>query len=277
MCKEGQTDTGPDRSESAPLAMAHAAGFRIQVAPATALAELAARAELAGGSLAQAAALVPSGLLAQVRAAEKEGQTADWKNRAASASHLAEAVARLETWLISTRGAELRKTKSSAAALRVVAHVAYAHARCSEEATEMSEDPTATRRPIAPAVEMELPSDSFVGHVVGRNGCFVRRLLAEHDSVCRIRVQGAKVRIVGKQEGLQEDVEAIAVKVRYQVFTTIYQSWKYLAAAARGRRPRRAGATLPLGFPPPRASEAEEEGQWSLTGLRTFSRSRAGR
>ena len=124
---------------------------------------------------------------------------------------------------------------------------------------------------------MELPSDSFVGHVVGRNGCFVRRLLAEHDSVCRIRVQGAKVRIVGKQEGLQEDVEAIAVKVRYQVFTTIYQSWKYLTAAARGRRPRRAGATLPLGFPPPRASEAEEEGQWSLTGLRTFSRSRAGR
>ena len=257
--------------------MAHAADFRIQVAPATALAELAARAELAGGSLAQAAALVPSGLLAQARVAEKEGQTADWKNRAASASHLAEAVARLETWLISTRGAELRKTKSSAAALRVVAHVAYAHARCSEEGTEMSEGTTATRRPIAPAVEMELPSDSFVGHVVGRNGCFVRRLLAEHDSVCRIRVQGAKVRIVGKQEGLQEDVEAIAVKVRYQVFTTIYQSWKYLAAAARGRRPRRAGATLPLGFPPPRASEAEEEGQWSLTGLRTFSRSRAGR
>ena len=106
---------------------------------------------------------------------------------------------------------------------------------------------------------MELPSDSFVGHVVGRNGCFVRRLLAEHDSVCRIRVQGAKVRIVGKQESLQEDVEAIAVKVRYQVFTTIYQSWKYLTAAARGRRPRRAGVTLPLGFPPPRASEAEEE------------------
>ena len=103
----------------------------------------------------------------------------------------------------------------------------------------------------APAVEMELPSDSFVGHVVGRNGCFVRRLLAEHDSVCRIRVQGAKVRIVGKQESLQEDVEAIAVKVRYQVFTTIYQSWKYLTAAARGRRPRRAGVTLPLGFPLP--------------------------
>ena len=91
VCQEGQTDTGPDRSESAPLAMAHAAGFRIQVAPATALAELAARAELAGGSLAQAAALVPSGLLAQVRVAEKEGQTADWKKRAASASHLAEA------------------------------------------------------------------------------------------------------------------------------------------------------------------------------------------
>ena len=85
----------------------------------------------------------------------------------------------------------------------------------------------------------------------------MRHLLAEHDSVCRIRVQGTKVRIVGKQEGLQEDVEAIAVKVRYQVFTTIYQSWKYLAAAARGRRPRRAGVTLPLGFPPPRASEAE--------------------
>ena len=169
MCKEGQTDTGPDRSESAPLAMAHAADFRIQVAPATALAELAARAELAGGSLAQAAALVPSGLLAQARAAETEGQTADCTIRAASAAHLAEAVARLETWLISTRGAELRKAKSSAAALRAVAHVAYAHARCSEEATEMSEDPAAARRPIAPAVEMELPSDSFVGHVVGRN------------------------------------------------------------------------------------------------------------
>ena len=119
--------------------MAHAADFRIQVAPATALAELAARAELAGGSLAQAAALVPSGLLAQARAAETEGQTADCTIRAASAAHLAEAVARLETWLISTRGAELRKTKSSAAALRVVAHVAYAHARCSEEAMEMSE------------------------------------------------------------------------------------------------------------------------------------------
>ena len=45
MCKEGQTDTGPDRSESAPLAMAHAADFHIQVVPATALAKLAARAE----------------------------------------------------------------------------------------------------------------------------------------------------------------------------------------------------------------------------------------
>jgi len=30
--------------------------------------------------------------------------------------------------------------------------------------------------------------------------------------------------IVAKQAGLQEDVEAVAVKVRYQVFTAIYQS-----------------------------------------------------
>ena len=88
--------------------MAHAADFRIQVAPATALAELAARAELGRGSLAQGAALVPSGLLAEARAAEKVGQTDAWSNRAASAAPVAEAVARLETWLISTHGAELR-------------------------------------------------------------------------------------------------------------------------------------------------------------------------
>ena len=125
----------------------------------------------------------------------------------------------------------------------------------------MSEDPTATRRPIEPAVEIELPSECFVGHILGRNGRLVRRLLAEHDRVCRIHAQGAKVLIVGKQHGLQEDVEAVAVKVRYQVFTTIYQSWKYLSAASRGRRPRRAREPLHLGFPPPWACGEEEEEQ----------------
>ena len=81
----------------------------------------------------------------------------------ASSAALAEAVARLETWLIKTRGAELRKVKSSAAALRAVAHVAYAHARCDEEAAQMSGDCTATRRPSEAAVRIELPSEAFVG------------------------------------------------------------------------------------------------------------------
>ena len=224
-----------NRNQTHKMNQTHTMNQTIQVAPATALAELAARAELAGGSLAEAAALVPAGLTRLCRG--EEGQT----GTCASSAALAEAVARLETWLIKTRGAELRKVKSSAAALRAVAHVAYAHARCDEEAAQMSGDCTATRRPSEAAVRIELPSEAFVGHVLGRNGRFVRRLLAEHNSVRRIHVQGgplggAELLIVAKEAGLQEDVEAVAVKVRYQVFTTIYQSWKYLAAASRGRR-----------------------------------------
>jgi hypothetical protein len=106
--------------------------------------------------------------------------------------------ARLERWLCSTRGSELRKAKTLDAALRCVAHVA-----CKWD-TEAGEDEDgssadATRRPAQPprlTTQLVLPMGLAAGHLIGRRGSFLKPMLFANPSV-RVRFEGTFVRIDG--------------------------------------------------------------------------------
>jgi hypothetical protein len=78
-----------------------------------------------------------------------------------------EAAARLEAWLLSTRGAELRKAKSFDTALRSMAHATYVW---SLDATQPAGADDLTRRPETHLRHLSLPAGPPATHGHGRGG-----------------------------------------------------------------------------------------------------------
>jgi Ran GTPase-activating protein (RanGAP) involved in mRNA processing and transport len=131
-----------------------------------------------------------------------------------------EAAARLEAWLMSTRGAELRKAKSFDTALRSMAHATYVW---SFDATRLAGADDLTRRPETHLRHLSLPGEApaihghsrggfrgrgggSAGHLVGRGGKFIKPLLERYPQV-RVYFGGDTVNISGP---LAADVELVA-------------------------------------------------------------------
>ena len=105
-----------------------------------------------------------------------------------------EAAARLEAWLLSTRGAELRKAKSLDTALRSMAPVTYV---LSLDATQPAVACDPTRRPQATHVlDLRLPDTGFAGHIIGRGGQFIKPLLERSPQV-RVHIDCDTVSVIG--------------------------------------------------------------------------------
>jgi hypothetical protein len=142
----------------------------------------------------------------------------------AAAGHVStcppEAAARLEAWLMSTRGDELRKAKSFDTALRSMAHATYVW---SLDATQPAGADDLTRRPETHLRHLSLPAGppathghgrggfrgcvgGSAGHLVGRGGKFIKPLLERYPQV-RVQFGGDTVSISGP---LVADVELVA-------------------------------------------------------------------
>ena len=172
------------------------AGHRVQVCPALALAAVNA----------QARALLPATFAAS------PGET----NPAVCPP--AEAVARVERWLIATRGSELRKARTPEMALRCVAHVAYVWSQADDTERECGGQccpalggDAARRRQRAAlhTTTVTLPTNRFAAHLIGRSGRFIRPLLGQHPNV-RVRFEDNTATITGS---VLDHVSALAQKL----------------------------------------------------------------
>jgi hypothetical protein len=124
-----------------------------------------------------------------------------------------EAVARLEAWLLSTRGAELRKAKCLDTALRSMAHVTYV---LSLDATQPAVAYDPTRRPETQEthlLELRLPDAGFAGHIIGRGGKFIIPLLQRWPQV-RVHIDRDTVSVIGP---LAADVELVVDRLQGKV------------------------------------------------------------
>lgn len=123
-----------------------------------------------------------------------------------------EAVARLEAWLLSTRGAELRKAKCLDTALRSMAHVTCVW---SLDATQPTVAYDLTRRPEKPEThlrQLRLPDAEFAGHIIGRDGKFIKALLKRWPQL-RVQIHGDTVSVIGPLA----DVEFVADRLQGKV------------------------------------------------------------
>jgi hypothetical protein len=153
-----------------------------------------------------------------------------------------EAAARLEAWLLSTRGAELRKAKSLDTALRSMAHVTFVW---SLEATQpaVAFDPTRRPQETKNLCQFRLPDaaparrdgrNGFAGHLIGRRGKFIKPLLERWPQV-RVRIEGDTVSVSGP---LAADVELVANRLQRKVLAQLSDSNAIIARERERERLR---------------------------------------
>lgn len=133
-----------------------------------------------------------------------------------------EALARLEAWLLSTRGVELSKAKSFDKALQSVAHVTYVW--LNDEAAQRVDGAVRRWSPAPPAPKPEtyrrqlvLPSACFAGHLIGRGGRWIRPLLARCPEA-RVRFERGAVSITGSRA----DVKRVAQELEDMVVSQLH-------------------------------------------------------